>query len=118
MLMVLGGRADHRWSADVDEFDGGIGRERVEIAHHEVNEPDVVVFQVGHVLGLGPVGQNASVDLGVQRLHPSAQHLGKARDVGHAAVPSEATSSTPWVASPAANFTSPVLSHTLSNARI
>ena len=35
-----------------------------------------------------------------------------------AAVPPEATSSTPWVASPVANSRSPVLSQTLSNALI
>ena len=82
MRVILRRRAHHRRSPDVDEFDRGIRREGVEIAHHEINRRDVVFGQRGAVLGLVEVGQNAGVNPRVQRLHPTVKHLGKSGHVG------------------------------------
>ena len=80
------------------------------------------------VLGLGAVGQDAAVDLGVERLDPAAQHLGRARHLGHlacarcrprlsaAAVLPLATSSQPRSERPWASSTRPSLSYTDSSA--
>ena len=53
---------------------------------HEVDAVDAVRLEVGQVLGLGAVGQDAAVDLGVKGLDPAPQHLWRARHVGHLAV--------------------------------
>ena len=81
--VVLRRRPHHGRSPDVDELDGGVGAERVEVAHHQVDEADALALEVGQVLGLGPVGQDPAVDGGVEGLHPAAQHLGRAGEDGH-----------------------------------
>ncbi len=82
MLVVLGGRPHHGRPADVDELDGGIRREGIEIDDDEVDGVDPVGLEVGPVRGLGAVGQDAAVDLGVQGLDAAAQHLGRAGHLG------------------------------------
>ena len=81
--MVLGRAAHHRRAADVDELNGGVGRERVEVGDHQVDGLDAVGLQVGHVAGHVAIGQDPAVDLRVEGLHPAAQHFGGARDLGH-----------------------------------
>ena len=44
---------------------------------------DSVGRQVVEVPGLRPVGQDAAVDLGVQRLDTAAEHFGRPRHLGH-----------------------------------
>ncbi len=83
VLVVLGGGAHHGRAADVDELDGRVRGERVQVRDHQVDGVDAVGLQVGQVLGLGAVGQDPAVDLGVEGLDPSAQHLGRAGDLGH-----------------------------------
>jgi hypothetical protein len=73
--VVLGRRPHHRRPADVDGLDRRLGHERVEVAHHDVDGDDPLGLQVGQVVGLAPVGQDPAVEPGVQRLHPSAEHL-------------------------------------------
>ena len=57
--------------------------ERVERHRDEVDGPDAVPLERGHVLGQLAAGQDAAVDLGVERLHPPVEHLGEAGDLGH-----------------------------------
>jgi hypothetical protein len=86
VLVVLGRGAHHGRAADVDELDGGVRGEGIQVGHHEVDGADAVRLEVSHVLGLGAVGQDPAMDLGVQGLDPSAQHLGRAGDLCHLGV--------------------------------
>ena len=45
-----------------------------------------MLFECREVLGLGTIGQDSRVDLRVQRLHATAEHLGKAGHVRHVLV--------------------------------
>ena len=91
-LVVLGRAANHAGAADVDVLDGvreggpGIRHrllEGVERHHHQVDRANAVRRQRRHVLGQRAPGQDAAVDLGVQRLHPAVEHLGEAGHLGH-----------------------------------
>jgi hypothetical protein len=73
--VVLGGGAHHRGAADVDRLDVGLLEERVEVRDHEVEGRDAVRLEVGDLLRLPPVGEDAAVDARMERLHPSAEHL-------------------------------------------
>ena len=74
VVVVLGRGPHHGRAPDVDGLDGGLGHERVQVAHHQVDGLDALGGQVGQVLVLGPVGQDPPVDLGVQGLDPAPQH--------------------------------------------
>ena len=86
VLMVLGRGPYHRRSADIDELDGGVRGEGVEVDDDQVDPFDAVGLQVGQMLGLGPIGEDAAVDLWVEGLDPAAQHLGRTRHLRHLAV--------------------------------
>ena len=84
VCMVLGSGTHHCRPADVDQADAGIGRERVQVDHHEVDRLDAVMGHVGDVLGVGGVGEDPAVDLGVQRDDPVAEdrrQSGELRDI-------------------------------------
>ena len=136
--VVLGGRADHRRAADVDVLDDlalvGAGPrrgalERIEVDAHEVDELDVVFGGRAHVLGVVADGEQAGVELGMQRLDAPVHDLREAgevldrahREAGALAArapcrPVE-TTSTPSSARPRAKSTIPRLSETDSSAR-
>ena len=78
--VVLRRRAHHRRSADVDRVDPGPLEERVQVRHDEVERLDVVAFEIGEVRFLVAVGEEPTVDLRMQRLHPFVEHLRHARD--------------------------------------
>ena len=89
-LVVLGRRAHHRWAADIDILDSifqchiGVGDglgEGVEVHDNEVDGANPVLRDGRHVLRLVAVGEDASVDLGVEGLDPAFQHLGEAREL-------------------------------------
>ncbi len=91
MRVVFGGGTHHGRSADVDVLDrilqraAGLGdgrRERVQVHHHEVYGRDVMLLQRGDMLGQVAPRQDARMNLRLQRLHASVQHLGKAGVVG------------------------------------
>ena len=95
--VVLGGGAHHRGAADVDLLDalvgagaGGHGRgERVEVDDDELERLDAEVGELGDVVGLAGVGEDAGVHAGVQRLDPALEALREAGEVldrrhGHA----------------------------------
>ena len=90
VVVVLGGRPDHRRTADVDLLDdfrlGGIaGADRlpkgIEIADHEVEALDPVGGEI-LVVDLTP-GQNPAVDSGVEGLHPPTEYLRRSCDLTH-----------------------------------
>jgi hypothetical protein len=89
--VVLGGRADHARPADVDVLDRLVERharlahrllERVEVDADQVDRLDAVLAHGGHVLGVVAQGEQAAVDLRVQRLDAAVHHLREAGDVG------------------------------------
>ena len=80
--MILSRRSHHGRPADVDHLDARQFGERVEIGHHQIDGHDAPRFQFGHVIGVGPVGEDPAVDRRVECLDPSAQHLGSAGDLG------------------------------------
>ncbi len=78
--VVLRRSPDHRRAPDVDEADGGVGAEGVEVAHHEVDRLHALRLEIGHVLVVAGVGEDPGVDLGVEGLHQPPGHL---REAGH-----------------------------------
>ena len=83
MVMVLGRRSHHGRTSDIDQLDRRIGGERVEVADHQVDETDAQSLQGVEMFGLGPVGQDPAVDGRMECLHPAAEHLGCAGQIGH-----------------------------------
>ena len=84
--VVLRRGADHRRTADVDQLDAGVARERIEVDDDEIDRLDAVLGHVGLVLGHRRVGEHAAVDLRMQRHHTVAEdrrHPGELGDVGH-----------------------------------
>ena len=79
--MVLRRRAHHRGTADVDGLDVGALRERVEVRHDEVERLDAVGGHVVVVGRLRAVGEDAAVDLRVQRDDPMVEDRWHAGDV-------------------------------------
>ncbi len=99
VLPVLGRRADHRGSADVDVLDQLFERrvflrgdlfEFVEIDADQIDGRDAVLGNGLHVLGLGAHGEDAAGNARVNGLHAAVEHLGKAGDLGHFAQGSDA----------------------------
>ena len=87
---VLGGRPDHRRAADVDVLDhlvlgGAAARrgllERVEVHAHEVDELDPVLLGGDHVGRVVAAGEQAGVELRVQRLDAAVHDLREAGEV-------------------------------------
>ena len=92
-LEVLGGGADHGRPADIDVLDdlflgdaaaAGDFLEGIEADDHHVDGLDVVLLEREHVLVDVAVGQQAGVDVGMQRLHAPVEDLGEAGDVADA----------------------------------
>src|SRR5919107_1239526 len=87
---VLRGGPQHRWSSDVYLLDSllfgsaaGDGLlEGIEVDADEVYRPDILLDELLYVIGVSQVGEDAAVDLGVQRLDPPAEYLGRARHLG------------------------------------
>ena len=100
---VLGSRAQHRRTADVDVLDGvlhlhvGPGdrlAERVEVHADHVDELDAVLAERLQVLGIVAAGQQAAVYFGMEGLDAAVADLREARhvaDVDHldAALPQQ-----------------------------
>ena len=82
VLVVLRRGAHHGRTADVDELDRRVGRERVEVAHDEVDEADSQPVERVEVSRLRTVGQDPSVDPRVECLDPAVEHLGRAGHLG------------------------------------
>ena len=87
--MVLGRGPHHRGPTDVDLLDalflGGtcahrVG-ERIKVGNHQVKRLNTQVGQLGHVVRVAGIGKDPGVDRGMQGLDPTAQNLGKTRQV-------------------------------------
>ena len=90
--VVLGGRPDHRRSADVDLLDELVDRdpgalqrlrERVEVADDDLERCDPRGEQLASVVGQPAVGEDPGMDPRVERLDPPIEHLGRPGDCGH-----------------------------------
>ncbi len=92
--VVLRRGADHRRAADVDVLDdllvaraeaAGGALERVEVHADEVDELDVVLRGLAQVLGVVAAGEQAGVELGMERLDAPVHDLREAGEVLDAA---------------------------------
>ena len=84
--VVLRRGPDHGRPTHVDELDARRGRERVEVDDGQADRLEAELGQLGPVLGLVEVGQQAGVDGGVQRDHAVTEDgrvAGEVRDIGH-----------------------------------
>jgi hypothetical protein len=90
-VKILGGGADHGWSADVDVLDqfferdtglGGSFFEGVEIHHDHVDRLDAMLGHGGGVRGILAAVQNAAVHLGMQRLDAAVEHFRETGEFG------------------------------------
>ena len=93
--LVLRRGADHRRPADVDLLDElverdpgslGGGGERVEVHHDELERSDRCRCQLAAMIDEPPIGEDAGVDPGMERLDPPVEHLRRTRyrrDVRH-----------------------------------
>ena len=86
VAVVLGRGAHERWPADVDVLDhlggrharpGGRRGERVEVHRHDGDGRNAPLVEHGSVRGVVQVGEDAGVDLGVERLDAAAEDLGR-----------------------------------------
>ena len=112
---------------DAGPGDGGL--ERVQVDDDQVDRLDALGLERGEVVGDVAAGEDAAVELGMERLDPAAEDLGLAgvgRDLGDVQpglaaravrVPPLASRWTPAAARARASSISPRLSETLSNAR-
>ena len=84
--MILGRRADHRRSADVDLLDEvveldavpfGRRRERIQVDDHEFERGDRSHDERFAMGDQTLVGEDPGVDPRMQGLHPPTEHLGK-----------------------------------------
>jgi hypothetical protein len=85
-IVVLGRRADHRRTADIDVLDAFLERraarhgrlERVEIDHDDVDRRDPVHTHRCDMLGRIAARQDAAMDQRMQGLDPAVHHLREA----------------------------------------
>ena len=91
-LAVLRRSTDHRRAADVDVFNRFLERavgtrhglfERVEVHADDVDRIDAVLLERSHVFRHRTTGEDARMNLGVERLHAAVEHFREARVVGH-----------------------------------
>ena len=90
-LVILGGGSDHGRSPDIDLLDrrfmapSACDRllEGIQVGNHQLERRNALVVEFLEVLGGTAVGEDPAVDGRMQRLHPPAENLGGARDVGH-----------------------------------
>ena len=84
--MVLGGRAQHRRSADVDVLDGVLEGDvrfcdghlkRIQIDGDQIDRRDTVLSQGGQMRGQVAPGEQASVNPRMQRLDATVEQLGE-----------------------------------------
>ena len=89
-LVVLCGRTDHAGAADVDVLDNVLEGytllehrllEWIQVDDDHVDGVDVLALDGRHVVGDVPACEDTRMDLGVERLDASVQHLGESRDV-------------------------------------
>jgi len=93
MGVVLGGRAHHRRSADVDILDDRVAvgaahhraQKGIEVHHDQVDRRNPMLFHGRDMVGIVANPQQPAVDLRVKRLDAPVHHFGKAGQVGDVA---------------------------------
>src|SRR5438094_8013586 len=80
--MVLGGRSEQGYPADVDQLDRGVAGKGVEVAHDDVDGSDAMLLQLVEVILFVAASQDAAVDGGMQGLDAAVKHLGKSGELG------------------------------------
>ncbi len=93
VLVVLGRRPHQGRAADVDQVlrrrarrvieRRRVGPEWVEVRHHDVDQVDVVVLEIGEVGRVAAVGEEPAVHPGVEGDDPVAEHGREAGELGH-----------------------------------
>ena len=80
---VLSCGARHGRTAHVDQLHRGVGGERVEVDHHQIDGGDAVGFQLRHMAGLTAIGQDPAVHDRVQGHHPMPEQGRVTGQLGH-----------------------------------
>jgi hypothetical protein len=91
IVMVLGGGADHRRSADIDILDALLEIralvdgcfERIEIDDQQVDRRDTVVLHRFRMVGIVANREQTAMHLGMQGLDSAVHHFRKAGQLGH-----------------------------------
>ena len=92
IVKVLGGRADHRRSADIDVLDqlfegnsrlGGSFFEGVEVDDYHVDWGDAVLGHSGDMSRVFAAMQDAAVNSGMEGLDAPVKHLGESGEFGN-----------------------------------
>src|SRR3990172_9508340 len=92
MSMVLGRRPNQGRPTDVDVLDrltiGDIVErhgclKRIEVDYHQLKGFEAVTLEIFPVILLGRVGQDPTMNLGVEGLDPSSKDLRRTGDVGN-----------------------------------
>ncbi len=81
--VVLRGRADHRRPTDVDQLDARLRAERIQVDDDEIDRLDAVGVHVGPMIVERGIGEDAAVDLRMQRDHPMSEDRRHARQLDH-----------------------------------
>ena len=67
MRVIFCRTTHHCRTTDVDQFNRRFSREWIEIGDDKINRFDTVLLHVGAMFGVGRVGQDAAVNLRMQR---------------------------------------------------
>ena len=82
MRVVLCRTTNHRWSANVDQFNRRFRRERIEVGNDKVDCFDAVLLHIGAMFRIGWVGQDATVNLRMQRDDAMAKDGWESGEIG------------------------------------
>ena len=88
---VFGGAAHHGGAADIDFLDGGgfIGSgahgvaERIQVHHHQIEGLDAEPFQLGRMVGIGHVCEDAGMNMRIEGLDTTVEAFRKTGDLGY-----------------------------------
>ena len=89
--VILGGASHHGRATNVDLLDGvgligsgahGIG-ERIQVDNHQIERLDAELLELLGMLRVGHIGQNAGVNVWVQRLDAAIEAFGESSDIRH-----------------------------------
>ena len=83
MGVILCRTANHCWSADVDQFNRRFRRKRIQIRNDKVDCFDAVLLHISAMFSVGWVGQDAAVNLRMQRDNAMTENRGKTGEIGH-----------------------------------
>ena len=82
MGVILCRTANHCWSADVDQFNRRFRRKRIQIRNDKVDCFDAVLLHISAMFSAGWVGQDAAVNLRMQRDNAMAKDGRESGEIG------------------------------------